>query len=56
MPLGLELGLSPEDFVSDGTEHLPTIFGKFLLCPNGWMHHDATWYEGRPQRRGLCVG
>jgi len=20
------------------------IFGKFLLCPNGWMHHDASWY------------
>jgi len=31
------------------------IFGKFLLCPNGWMHHDATWYGCRPQPRGLCV-
>jgi len=31
------------------------IFGKFLLCPNGWMHQDATWYGGRPQPRGLCV-
>jgi len=31
------------------------IFGKFQLCPNGWMHQDATWYGGRPQPRGLCV-
>ena len=33
-----------------GAEPFP-IFGKFLLCPNGWMHHDATWYGGRPQPR-----
>jgi len=26
------------------------------LWPNGWMHQDATWYGGRPQPRGLCVG
>jgi len=32
-----------------------TIFGPFLLWPNGWMHQDATWYEGRPQPRGLCA-
>ena len=53
MPLGIELGLSPGDFVLDGDSAPPQkgggapspIFGKFLLCPNGWMHHDATWCE-----------
>jgi len=63
MTLGTEVGLSPGDFVVDGnTAPLPkkgvgafsAIFGKFLPCPNGWMHHDATWYGGRPQPRGLC--
>ena len=33
----------------------PQIFGPCLLCPNSWMHHDATRYGGRPQPRGLCV-
>jgi len=31
------------------------IFGPRLLCPNGWMHQDATWCGGRPQPRRLCV-
>jgi len=31
------------------------IIGRFLLCPNGWMHQDANWYGGRPEPRGLCV-
>jgi len=65
MPLGVELGLSPGDFVLDGDPALPAskmgaeppspIFGPFLLWPNGCMHQDATWYGGRPQPRGLCV-
>ena len=63
MPLGMELGLSPGDFVLDG-DPAPSpkgcgapfsIFGPFLLWPNGWMHQHATWYGGRPQPRGLCV-
>ena len=29
----------------------PTIFGPCPLWPNGWMDHDATWYEGRPHAR-----
>ena len=33
----------------------PSIFGPFLLWPNGWMHQDATWYKGRPHLRGLCA-
>jgi len=62
-PLGMELGLRPGDFVLDGTL-LPSpkrgrspspIFGPFLLCTNGWMHQDATWYGGRPQPRRICV-
>jgi len=63
MPLGMEVGLSPGDFVLDedpapspksGQSPLPN-FRQFLLCPNGRMHHDATWYGVRPQPRGLCV-
>jgi len=62
MPLGMELGLSPGDFVLVGDPALPSpkrghpIFGPFLFWPNGCMHQDATWYGGRPQPRGLCVG
>jgi len=65
MPLGMELGISPVDFVLDGDPALPSprkgaeppspIFGVFLLRPNGCMYQDATWYGGRPQPRGLCV-
>jgi len=61
--LGMEVGLSPGDFMLDGDlAPLPqkgcspsSIFGPFLLWPNGWMHLDATWYGCRPQPRGLCV-
>jgi len=51
MSLGMELGLSPGDFVLDGDPAAPPqkerrapspIFGPFLLWPNGWMHQDAT--------------
>jgi len=61
MPLGMEVGLSPGDFVLDGdptatlkgAEPHP-IFGPRLLCPNGCMDHDATWYGGRPAYATLC--
>jgi len=26
-----------------------------VLWPNGWMDHDAAWYEGRPRPRPHCV-
>ena len=26
-----------------------------VLCPNGWMDQDATWYRGRPRPRPHCV-
>ena len=25
----------------------PTLFGPYLLWPNGWMDQDSTWYRGR---------
>jgi len=43
--LGMDVGLSPGDFVLDG-DPVPfpqkgsPIFGPFLLWPNGSMHHD----------------
>jgi len=49
MPLGMEVDLSPGDFVFDGDPapqkkgHSPIqIFGQCLLWPNGWMDEDAT--------------
>jgi len=63
MALGTEVGLSQATFVLDGDPapfpkrgRTPSpISGPFLMRPNGWMHQDATWYEGRPRPRGLCV-
>jgi len=63
IPLGMELGLNPGDFVLDGDPALPSpkrggaqppIFGPRLLWPNGCMDQDATWYAGRPRTRH-CV-
>ena len=57
MPLGMEVGLGPGDFVFDGDPasgsysqnrrhtHYHPVFGPRLLWPNGWMDEDATWYE-----------
>ena len=59
MPLGMNVGLSPEDFVLDGSQPpfpkrrrspgagLP-IFSPCLLWPKGWMDQDGTWNGGRP--------
>ena len=33
----------------------PPVFDPCLLRTNGWMHQDATWYEGRPRPRRHCV-
>ena len=57
MPLGMEVGLGPDDFVLDGDPvyplpkkgRSPPIFSPRLLWPNGCMDEDATWYGGRPQ-------
>jgi len=55
MKLGMQIGLSPFHNVLDEARQ----FSKFplpqsdtapnfrpisVMCPNGWMHHDATWY------------
>jgi len=63
MPLGMEVGLGPGDFVLDGdpappprkTDRSPQIFGPCLLWPNGWTDQDGTWHGGRPQPRRLFV-
>jgi len=62
MPLGMELGLSPGNFVLDedpalylrrGGAH--PIFGTRLLWPNGCMDQDATWYGSSPRPTRHCV-
>ena len=63
MPLGMEVGLSPGDFVLDGDPASPEkraqlfhpFFGSCLLWLNSWMDQDATWYGGRPWPRRRCV-
>ena len=62
IPLGMEVGLSPEDFVLDGDPAPspkkgvePPVFDPCLLWPNGWMDQDGTWHGHRPQPRRLCV-
>jgi len=55
MPLGVEVGLGPGDFVLYGDRTnppqkgggAPKIFDPCLLCPNGWMDQDGTWHGGR---------
>jgi len=50
MPLGMEVGVSPGDFVSDRDpapspkRAEPPIFGPRLLWPNGCIDQDTTWY------------
>ena len=59
MPLGMEVGLGPGDFVrwgpppQEGAE--PPIFGPCLLWPNGSMDQDAIWYGATPPPRGHCI-
>jgi len=63
MALGAEVDLGPANIVLDGDptpppqkrEHSPLIFGQCLLWPNGWMHQDATWCDGRPWPMPHCV-
>jgi len=51
MVVGMDVGISPGDFVLDGdpapipkTGADPPIFGPCLLRPKGCMDEDATWY------------
>ena len=55
IPFGMEVGFGPDHIVLDGDPAplsqkgtQPSIFGPYLLWPNGWMDQDATWYGGRP--------
>jgi len=63
MPLGVEVGLGPGDFVLDGDPGPPSpkrgrnppIFSQSLLWPNGWMDQDDTWHGGGPRPRPHCA-
>ena len=61
MPLGMEVGLGPGDFVfhedpaPPPQRSTPPIVGPYPLQPNGCIDQDATWYGCRPQPRALCV-
>ena len=63
MSLGMELGLGPDHFMSDG-DPAPCLqkgapkkfFGPSLSWPNGWMDEAGTWHRGRPQPWRLLDG
>jgi len=64
MPLGMEVGLGPGNFVLDGDPAPPPQkrggaptpnVRPILLRPNGWMDQDGTWHGDRLQPRRLCV-
>ena len=62
MPLGMEVGLSPRDFVLDGDPASPLQkgsetpnFRRMSIAAKRCMDQDATWYRGRPWPRRHCV-
>jgi len=61
MPLGMELGLDPGDFVLYGDPaplkgaQPPPAFGPYILWPSGWMDEDAAWYGSRLRPSPHCV-
>jgi len=62
MPLGVEVGFSPFDFVFDGYPANSRKKGT-PTPPNFWlmsivakrMDEDATWYGSRPRQRPHCI-
>jgi len=63
IPLGMEVGFGPGDFVLDGTQ-LPSlkrggtpspIFAPSPLWPNDWMDQYGTWHRGGPWSRPHCA-
>jgi len=53
MPLRMEVGFSPGDFVLDGDpvrlpkkEAEPHNFPPMFIVANGWMDQDGTWHGG----------
>jgi len=63
MPLGMEVGLGPGNFVLDGNPAPPEKRARpthnfspmSILWLNAWIYQDATWYEGKPRPRRRCV-
>jgi len=62
MSLGMEVGLSPEDFVFDGYPvpvpkkgGAPAQFSAYVLWPNGWTDQDGTWNGCGPWPRPHCA-
>ena len=63
MPLRMEVGLSPGDFVLDGHPALlpkketkpPPVCGPCVLWPNCCIDQDSTWYRGGPWSRPHCA-
>jgi len=62
MPLCMEVGLEPGDFVLDGDSAPlpkkgaePPIFGPCLLWSNGWMYQDVTWHGDGSRPRPHCA-
>jgi len=62
MPLGMEVGLGPGDFVLDVTQLPPPQkkgtapnFRPMSVAINGWIDQDATWYGSKPRPRRRCV-
>ena len=56
MKLGMQVRLGPGHIVLDEeSAPPPSIFGPYLLRPNGCVDQDATWYGASPQPRQLCV-
>ena len=61
--LGTGVGPGPDNIVLDRDPapspkkvlQPPPLFSPYLLCSNGWMDQDATWYGDRPQPRPHCV-
>ena len=59
----MELRLGPGNFVLDGDptppppkgHSSPSIFGPYLVRPNGCMDQDVTWYGARPRPRNFVL-
>jgi len=62
MPLGMEVGLCPADFVFDEDPapppkkaHPSTQFLAHIYCgPTSWMDQDASWYGVKSWPRRHC--
>jgi len=62
MPLGMEVGLSPGDFMLNGDpaplpkrRRSPLNFRPMSIVANGWMDQDGTWHVGRPFSSPHCA-